>query len=195
GMDLDPVTDYARYKAQAEKILAEHEARDFCTVAVRPATVCGYSPRQRLDIITNIMTNHAVHNRVIKVFGGAQKRPSIHIQDMTDLYLRLVEAPREDVTGRVWNAGRENLTAAQIASTVRMCVGDDVRVVLEPSDDPRSYHISSERLLREFGFEFKRTIEDAVRDIKAAFAQGLLPDSLTDKRYFNVRTMQAAGLR
>ncbi len=194
GMSLEPITDYALYKAKAEEVLREHQSADFTTVAIRPATVCGYSPRQRLDIITNIMTNHAVHHRAIRVFGGAQKRPSIHIDDMVRLYVELVEAEASRIAGKVWNAGHENYTAGQIAEVVRARVGADVRINREPSDDPRSYHISSRRLQQEFGFSFQRAIGDAVDDLKAAFAAGKLPNSLTDARYFNIKTMQALKL-
>ncbi len=192
---LDAITDYARSKVEGERILREYDSADFTTVSIRPATVCGYSPRQRLDIITNLMTNHAINRGTIKVFGGSQKRPSIHIGDMTDLYVKLVDEPAARIRNKVWNAGWENFTADEIANTVQAEVGGNVQIVHEPTDDPRSYHISSARLSDELGFKPKGSTRDAVRELKAAFAAGKLPNALTDPRYFNIKMMQSLSLK
>lgn len=192
---LDAITDYARSKVEGERILREYDSENFVTVSIRPATVCGYSPRQRLDIITNLMTNHAINRGVIKVFGGTQKRPSIYIGDMADLYVRLVEEPANRIRNKVWNAGWENFTADEIAATVQAELGGQVQIVHEPTDDPRSYHISSTRLTEELGFKPKGSTRDAVRELKAAFASGKLPNALTDPRYFNIKMMQSLSLK
>ena len=194
-MDLEPLTDYSKYKALCEKILAKYQAPDFTTVTLRPATVCGYSPRQRLDVIVNILTNHAVNNHQIKVFGGTQKRPNIHIQDMVDVYMLLLELPKEKIAGKIFNAGYENYTVRRLAEIVKGVVGEDVKLVTVPTDDPRSYHISSEKIKRELGFEPKHTIEEAVQDLVNAFEQGLLPNSMTDSRYFNIKRMEEIDLK
>jgi len=196
SMSLEPLTDYSRYKALCEEVLLRYQSPDFTTVIVRPATVCGYSPRQRLDVIVNILTNHAVNTGQIKVFGGDQKRPNIHIQDMVDLYLLLLELPDARIAGKIYNAGYENYTVRQLAEKVRDVVGPDrVKLITVPTNDPRSYHISSEKIARELGFRPKHTIEDAVRDLVQAFADGRLPNSMTDSRYFNIKRMQEIHLR
>lgn len=193
-MVLEPLTDYSRFKAQCEEILHTFQSEDFTTVTIRPATVCGYGKRLRLDLSVNILTNLAVNKGEITVFGGTQKRPNIHIEDMTDLYLQLLVLPRERIAGKVWNAGYENFTIAEIASMVRNVIGDHVRIVTTPTDDLRSYHVSSEKIKRDIGFVATHSLEDAVRDLKKAFDAGAIPDSLNDDRYFNVKRMQRIHL-
>jgi len=190
-LPLEPLTDYSKFKALCEDVLREYESPGFATVTLRPATVCGWSPRLRLDLTVNILTNHAVTNGRIRVFGGSQHRPNIHIDDVTDLYVRVLQLPREQVTGRVWNAGWENRTVREIADDVRTIVGPDrVTIATEPTDDLRSYRISSERIARDIGFRPRRTIADAVGDLLGAFRAGRIPDSMTDERYYNIRLMQ-----
>ncbi len=193
---LEPLTDYSRYKALCEEVLLRWQAPGFTTLIVRPATVCGYSPRQRLDVIVNILTNHAVNTGVIKILGGGQKRPNIHIQDMVDFYLLALGMPEARIAGRIYNVGTENFTVAEIAGKVRDVVGPDrVRTETAPTNDNRSYHISSTRVARELDFRPRHTIEDAVRDLVAAFARGDLPNAMTDPRYFNVSALKALALR
>lgn len=197
---LIPITDYNKYKGLCEPVLLEYQSPDFTTVVIRPATVCGYSPRQRLDLTVNILTNHAVNLGRITIFGGAQMRPNIHIDDVVDLYLMLLELPDEQIAGKIFNAGYENHTIAEIAGMVRSVVEREVpgrehlEVVTTPSDDRRSYHISSEKIKRELGFVPKRSIEDAVRDLVAAFQAGKIPDPLNKINYYNIKTMQAIRL-
>jgi nucleoside-diphosphate-sugar epimerase len=197
---LNPLTDYSKFKALCEPILLSERSADFVPIIVRPATVCGYSPRQRLDLAVNILTNHAVNNGRIRVFGGEQKRPNLHIEDMVDLYTELLEAPDELVAGEIFNAGYQNHTIAEIANIVRDVVREmfpnreTLEIITESSDDNRSYHISSEKILRELGWAPKRTIEDAVRDLCTAFAKDLLPDSMNASKYFNINRMQEVEL-
>ena len=190
GMALEPLTDYSRFKADCEQILREAEAPDFTGVTIRPATVCGYSPRQRLDVVVNILTNLAYHKREITVFGGEQLRPNIHIADMVESYLVVLNAPREQVAGKIYNAGYENQPVRELAETVRDVVGKDVRLITSHSDDNRSYHISSKKIQQELGFQARHTIRDAVADLLQAFEGGQLPDSLDNEFYFNIRRMQ-----
>lgn len=198
---LVPITDYNKYKGLCEPILLEQQAPDFTTVVIRPATVCGYSPRQRLDLTVNILTAHAVNLGRITVFGGAQMRPNIHIDDVTDLYLMLLELPDERIAGKTFNAGYQNRTVAELAEIVRDVVRrempgrEHIEIVTTPSDDRRSYHISSEKIRRELGFVPRRSVEDAVRDLVAAFRAGKLPNALSDIRYYNIKTMQAVNLQ
>lgn len=192
---LEPLTDYSKYKALCEEVLLKEREPGFTTLILRPATVCGYSPRLRLDLTVNILTNHAVNKRKIMVFGGQQKRPNIHIEDMTDLYVKSLEWPDEMIGGKIFNAGYENHKIAEIARFVKEIVGEDVSIETTPTNDHRSYHISSEKIRRELGFVPQHTIEEAVCDLVAAFARGTIPDSLTDIRYYNIKAMQQLGLR
>jgi nucleoside-diphosphate-sugar epimerase len=198
---LVPLTDYNKYKGLCEPILLRYQSDDFTTVVIRPATICGYSPRLRLDLTVNILTNHAVSNRRITIFGGAQKRPNLHIEDMTDLYVELLALPAAMLAGRTFNAGYQNHTVADLGSMVRDVVVREIPrlapidIATSPSNDLRSYHISSEKIARELGWRPKRTVEDAVADLCRAFQVGNIPDAMTSIRYINVKTVQAAKLR
>lgn len=194
GLALEPLTDYSRFKAECERILDAERAPGFVGCTIRPATVCGYAPRQRLDVIVNILTNHAVNTGRIKVFGGSQKRPNIHIDDMVGVYLHLLQETDERIDGRIWNAGYENHTLLQLADIVKSVVGGDLQVDVLPTDDLRSYHVSSQRIRDDIGFVPRRTIEDAVRGLVDAFKAGKLPDSMDDPRYFNIKLMQQVHL-
>jgi len=190
-LELKPLTDYSKFKAMCEDVLQKAREPGFTCLTLRPATVCGYSPRLRLDLSVNILTNLAVNKREITVFGGSQHRPNLHIQDMTDLYLRTLEWPAEKIDGKIYNAGWQNLTIAEIAEVVKKEVGDDVRIVTSKTDDLRSYRVSSAKIKRELGWEPRYTVPDAVRELVAAFKAGKIPNSLTDPRYFNIKTMNA----
>lgn len=194
GMSLEPLTDYSRFKAACEEVLFKYTSDTFLTTVVRPATVCGYSPRQRLDLVVNILTNFACTTGKIKVMGGAQMRPNIHIDDMVDVYLHLLTAPGKKVQGQIFNAGTQNHTVAQLGELVAKIVGNvDIEVV--PTNDNRSYHISSEKIERELGWKPLRSIEGAVEDLAQALRGGKLPNSLEDKQYFNIKMMQSVHLR
>ena len=198
---LLPVSDYNRYKGLSEPYLLKHQSSDFTTVIIRPATVCGYSPRMRLDLTINILTNHAVNKGKVTVFGGSQKRPNIHIDDIGELYIDLLERPVAQIAGETFNAGYENFTVSELAMQVKKIVEQElpdkapIPIETTPSDDLRSYHVSSKKILQKLGWAPKRTIEDAVRDLCTAFKAGKLPDSMTDERYINVRTVKRLALR
>ncbi len=193
---LVPLTDYNKYKGLCEPILLRYESPDFTTVIIRPATVCGYSTRMRLDLTVNILTNLAVNRGAITVFGGSQKRPNIHIDDIAELYVRLLDLPVSKIAGEVFNAGYQNHTVAELARIVKSTVEKEmperapIKIETSPSDDLRSYHVSSEKIARKIGYVPKRTVEDAVRDICRAFREGKLPNSLEDDKYFNVKTVK-----
>jgi len=197
---LVPVSYYNKYKAMCEKILQKYQSDDFTTVIIRPATICGYSPRQRLDLTVNILTNHAVNTGSINVFGGKQIRPNIHIQDMVDLYAKLLKYPKELIAGKIYNAGFENHTVADMAKIIRDIVQQKlpekgkIDIVTTLSDDPRSYHMCSEKIKRELGFEPKRTIQDGVLDLIKAFNTGKIPNPMSDIRYYNVKLMKNINL-
>jgi len=195
GMSLEPLTDYSRFKADCEQILSEYQSDEFTTATIRPATVCGYSPRQRLDVVVNILTNLAYHKREISVFGGSQLRPNIHIADMVEAYIVLLNAPKKKVAGEIFNAGYENHSVLQLAETVREVIGEDVQLKTTPTNDNRSYHVSSKKISDILGFTANRSIRDAVIGLKNAFDNQLLPNSLEHERYFNIKRMQSINLQ
>ena len=193
-LPLEPLTDYSKFKAMCEEVLEEEQEPGFTAVTIRPATVCGYAPRLRLDLTVNILTSHAINNGRITVFGGEQLRPNLHVEDMTDLYLQLLAEPDERVSGKIWNAGYHNLKVREIAEMVRDEVGKNVDIVVTPSDDHRSYHVSSEKIKKELGFSAKHTVSDAIIDLKKAFEAGKVPNAATDDRYYNIKRMQGLKL-
>jgi nucleoside-diphosphate-sugar epimerase len=193
---LVPLTLYNKYKGMCEPLLWKHHSPQFVCVTIRPATLCGYAPRQRLDLSVNILTNHAINAGKITVFGGSQKRPNLHVQDMCDLYKLLLEVPDENIAGQTFNAGFQNLSIMEIAQIVKRVVQQefpekgDIAIVTTPTDDIRSYHVNSDKIRRVLGFQPKRSIEDAVRDLCKAFKQNKLPNSMQDTFYFNVRRLK-----
>ncbi len=193
---LVPLTLYNKYKGMCEPLLNKHIDDNFTGVTFRPATVCGYAPRQRLDLSVNILTNHAVNKNKITVFGGSQLRPNLHIQDYIDAVEMFLEAPAAKIQGEIFNVGYQNLSLTEIAKLVRKVAIDefpdraDLEIVTTPSDDLRSYHINSDKVNRVLGFQPRHTIEDAVRELCAAFRDNLLPNSFEDDAYFNVKRLQ-----
>ena len=198
---LVPLTLYNKYKGMCEPRLFRHMADDFTCVTIRPATVCGYAPRCRLDLSVNILTNHAVNKGRITVFGGDQKRPNLNIRDMCALYRLMLQAPAEKIQGETFNVGYQNHTIMEIAQFVKKVVEEEfpekapIDIVVTESDDNRSYHINSDKIFRVLGFRPQHSIEDAVRSLCEAFREGRLPQSFENDWYFNVRTMQAIGAR
>ena len=192
---LEPLTDYSKFKAMCEKDLIAERDPNLCSIIIRPATVCGYAPRLRLDLTVNILTNHAFNENKIRVFGGNQLRPNIHVDDMCDLYIKMIEAPKEIVDGKIYNAGYENQSVLSIAEIVKRNLEKNIEIVIEPTSDNRSYHINSSKVANEVGFKPKRTIDDAVCGLLNAFSQGRIPDSMSDSRYYNIKRMQEINLR
>jgi nucleoside-diphosphate-sugar epimerase len=192
-LPLEPLTDYSRFKALCEGVLAEERAPGFVTVTVRPSTVCGYAKRLRLDLVVNILAAHAWFNRKIRVFGGEQMRPNLHIDDMVGVYLDLLTQPDAVIDGEIFNAGYENRTVSELASLVQHTVVGDIAVEVVPTDDNRSYHVSSAKMRRVLGFIPRFTIEDAITGLCAAFADGRVA-AMNDPVYHNIARMQQAQL-
>lgn len=192
-----PLTLYNRYKWECEEQLQAFNDPGFTWVTIRPATVCGYSPRCRLDLSVNILTNFAVNKGKITVFGGQQKRPNLHILDMVDAYKMLLALPAEKIDRKTFNCGFQNLSIMEIAQLAKRVVEEmmperrAIAIEVTSSDDPRSYQINSDKISRELGFKPRFTIEDAIRDMTKAFRDGLLPNSFDDVNYFNVKKLQA----
>jgi nucleoside-diphosphate-sugar epimerase len=198
---LVPLTLYNKYKGLCEPLLLKHTDDKFVGVIFRPATVCGHAPRQRLDLSVNILTNHAVNKGKITVFGGAQLRPNLHVQDYADLCELLLTAPDATIANETFNCGFQNMSIMDIALIVKKVVEEEfpekgaIPIDVTTSDDPRSYHINSQKIKRVLGFEPKHSIEEAVRGLCKAFRDGKLPNSFDDNKYFNVRTMKAVGAK
>lgn len=194
-LKLEPLTDYSKFKVECEKILSEYTSNKFETVIIRPATVCGYAKRQRLDVVVNILTNLAYHKRKITVYGGNQLRPNIHIMDMVSIYLKILDADKALVNGEIFNAGYDNFTINEIANSVKDIIGKDVELEKVPTDDNRSYHVSSKKIKDVLNFEAEFTIQDAIKDLKDAFDKKKLINSLEDPKYFNIKKMQEINLK
>jgi nucleoside-diphosphate-sugar epimerase len=193
---LVPLTLYNKYKGMCEPLLLKHTDDRFVGVVFRPATVCGYAPRLRLDLSVNILTNHAVTNNKITVFGGSQLRPNLHVQDYADLCKLLLVAPTEKIANQIFNCGYQNMSIMEIAHMVKKVVEQEfpqkapIDIVTTPTDDNRSYHINSDKIKKTLGFAPKHTIEEAVRDLCRAFRAGKIPNSFSDDRFYNVRTLK-----
>ena len=194
-MKLEPLTDYSKFKGECEKILNSYKTDDFITTTIRPSTVCGYAKRQRLDLVVNILTNHAFHNREIKVFGGNQLRPNVHIDDMVNSYISILNADEKKINGEIFNVGFKNQSVNELANDVKDIIGQDVKIVNTKSDDNRSYHVSSQKIKEILGFETKFSVKDAVSDLKNAFEKKLLVDTFENEFFFNIKRMNNINLK
>ena len=194
-MSLEPLTDYSKFKAMCEDTLLKYKSSDFEVVVIRPATVCGYSKRQRLDVVVNILTNLAYNKGEITVLGGEQLRPNIHIKDMIQAYKTTISSDSSLVNGQIFNAGYENIKVNDIANLVKKNIGDNVKIIKKKSNDDRSYHISSEKIKRVLNFSASFTIEDAIKDLKKAFDSKLLIDPLNNIKFYNIKLMNNINLR
>ena len=194
-MKLEPLTDYSKFKGDCERILNSYRSDEFITTTIRPSTVCGYAKRQRLDLVVNILTNHAYHNRAIKVFGGEQLRPNVHIDDMVDSYIAILNADHKKINGQIFKVGFKNQSVNELASDVKQVIGDDVKIINTKSDDNRSYHVSSEKIKKILGFETKYSVKDAVLDLKNAFEKKLLTNTFNDELFFNIKRMNNINLK
>ncbi|MDB9719140.1 SDR family oxidoreductase [Candidatus Pelagibacter sp.] len=194
-MRLEPLTDYSRFKGECERILNSYKSDNFITTTIRPSTVCGYAKRQRLDLVVNILTNHAYHNREIKVFGGDQLRPNIHIEDMVDSYLAVLDAPIKKINGQIFNVGFKNQSVNELAIDVKEVMGSDIKILNTKSDDNRSYHVSSEKIKEILDFKTRYSVKDAVTDLKNAFENKTLINTFNNEYFFNIKRMNNINLK
>lgn len=192
---LEPITDYSKFKAKCEDVLLKYSDNNFIATIIRPATVCGYSRRQRLDLVVNILTNLAYHTKKIKIFGGSQLRPNIHIDDMADAYIKIIETDINKIKNDIFNIGFENHPVEKLALIVKDKIKDNVELEYIKTDDNRSYHISSKKITKLTGFVPKKNISDAVTDLVNAFDNKLLVNSLENEDYFNIKKMQSINLK
>jgi len=193
-LPLTPLKEYSICKAKSEAIVKEFNSPDFVTTSLRCATVCGWSGRQRFDLIVNTLTYYALLYKKITVLGGGQQRPQIHIEDITDYFISLLRTPPTLSGGEIFNAGGQNATIFEIAQTVRDVLGEDIELEhLPPRDDERSYHVSSEKIASILGLRPSHSVRNAIDDIVAAYRKGLFTDPL-NPLYHNVRQMKLLGL-
>jgi nucleoside-diphosphate-sugar epimerase len=178
-LDLVPISEYNKTKMVAERVVLSY-ADAMAVTVFRPATVCGYSPRMRLDLAVNLLTMQALTSGRMRVFGGGQVRPNIHIDDLVDLYLFALDRRLRGV----YNAAFENLTVLEIAHLIAGQVPAEIGV--EASNDPRSYRLSSERLSAT-GFAPKKTVAIAVGELAAAYREGRLTER---PNWHNVKWMK-----
>lgn len=192
----DPLTDYSKFKLECERIFLERVPKGrMVRSIIRPATVCGYAPRMRLDLTVNILTIHALVNRKIRIFGGKQLRPNLNILDMVAAYEMFLAAPAEKIDGVPFNVGFENRTVEDIAVLVKKTIGDEaIDLQFEPSSDNRSYHVNSDRVRNVLGFRPRHTIEDAIRSVVDAYRAGKFDDPMNNPMYVNIKRMKQLAL-
>lgn len=191
----EPLTLYSKYKAACEDVLLAKRCPGFTTVILRPATVSGYSPRFRMDVIVNVLALNALAGRRIKVLGGTQMRANLCMADMCQCYLNSLQWPAELVDGETFNVGQENFIVADLANQIRDIIGHDVEIVTEPTNDKRSYSLCSDKIRNVVGFAPKYHLEDAVKELKEAYRDGRIVNPLTNPRYYNVQWLKQIGLK
>ena len=191
---LEPLTDYSKFKAQCEEVLLSKTSADFLVTILRPATVCGYSPRQRLDLVVNILTNFAYHEKKIKIYGGSQLRPNIHIDDMVNAYICVLESEKKKVGNQIFNVGFENYSVETLANMVKKNVNENVDLEYHKTVDNRSYHINSDKISKELNFKPQKNISEAITDLIKAFDKKLLTNTFNNEEYFNIKKMQKINL-
>ncbi len=196
---LVPITYYNKFKAMCEPLLLKHTDNSFEGVIFRPATVCGYSPRMRFDLSVNILTNFAYNKGFIKVFGGKQLRPNLHILDYCRVVDKLIVAETHKVANQVFNVGHQNKTILSIASLVKKIVQKKTKkkilIKITKSTDKRSYHINSKKIESVLNFKPKYSIEDAVNEIIMSFKKKLIRESFDNDSFFNIRTLKKKRIR
>ena len=197
---LVPLTLYNKFKGLCEPLLFKHTSKEFVGVVFRPATVCGYSPRLRLDLSVNILTNLAISNGVITVYGGSQMRPNLHIQDYCDVVQLLLESEDSKVADQIFNVGSQNLTINQISIIVKRIVekqfpdNGEIRIEVTSSNDNRSYHINSDKIKNVLNYVPKYTVENAVLDLCQAFKNQKVIDTNNDI-FYNVRRLKRLQIK
>lgn len=186
----EPLTDYSKFKLMCEDMLrSSHLPIDWSIV--RPATVCGYAPRLRLDLIVNILTINALVNKRIVVHGGNQLRPNLNIRDMVSAYITILDAPSEKINQQVFNVGFENMNLMQIARLVQSAMGKThVEIERVNSNDNRSYHVNSDKIARILNFRPRFSINQAIHSIVLAYAEEKIKEPLTNSDYYNIKKMQ-----
>ncbi len=191
---LLPLTLYNKYKGMCEPLLFKHTDQNFCGVVFRPATVCGYSPKMRFDLSVNILTNFAYNKKIIKVFGGKQLRPNLHILDYCEAVLKLIKAPKNKIYNQIFNVGNQNMSIDNIAKLVKNIIEkrykQKIQIIKTKSNDNRSYHINSDKIKRVLKFKPKKNIQNAIIEICKAFDNNKIKNSFTNLNFFNVEKLK-----
>ena len=189
-LEPEPLTFYSKYKMLSEWLVRAAAAPDFCTVNIRPATICGWSPRQRFDLTVNKLTADAIRKRVITVHGGEQRRPNVGMADMINLYGILVEVGAALINGRTFNFGFENLKVIEIARIIQAELADlDVQIKVTDTLDKRDYHISSKKILTVLGYRPVSSIRAEIVHLRQMLAGGAIPD-IDAPEHYNLKFMQ-----
>lgn len=187
----NPLTDYSKFK-----LLCEEELKligtNGCWTILRPATVCGYAPRQRLDLVVNILAIQALAKNKMTIHGGPQMRPNINIKDMVRAYEHVLEMPVGRVNEKTFNVGFENKSLLEIGELVKSVT--HAEMIVQDVIDQRSYRVDSKKIKDALGFEPRHTIKEAIESIRDAFTFGLLHDPMGNSDYYNIRKMQELGL-
>lgn len=192
--ECEPLTDYSKFKLMCEEDLRRSTGNMEWTI-VRPATVCGWAPRLRLDLAVNILTIHALVNRKIIVHGGRQLRPNINIKDMASAYLAVLHGTSSQVDKKTFNVGYENLSLNSIAALVKKAMMDEsIEIETQESNDPRSYHVNSDKIQKELGFVAKESIYRAIDSLILNYTVGKIRNPMNNSSYFNIRKMKELNI-
>jgi nucleoside-diphosphate-sugar epimerase len=192
-LSCNPLTDYSRYKVMCEDLALKKITEEKCLTIIRPSTVCGYSRRQRFDLVVNILTLSALTNSVIRVDGGDQFRPNLHIEDMVQSYKFLLESEKETIDRKIYNIAGENLTVLDIAKKVQKQMNKKCEIEIDPVQDPRSYRVSGKKIKSEIGFSPRYSVEDAIDDLKKAFYADKFKN-LDSDLFYNIKRMKTLML-
>lgn len=189
----EPITDYAKYKIECEKRLNHRYTGGFTYVFVRPATICGYAPRLRLDLSVNILTINALINKKIRIFGGQQVRPVLNIKDMVRFYELLIEAPKELIQAEAFNIAEGNYTLLQLGKKVSKINKSQIEIT--ETKDKRSYHVDVSKMKKVLKFKCKYSIDDAIKSLITAYENGQIKDGLNNPLYYNIKRMKEINLK
>jgi nucleoside-diphosphate-sugar epimerase len=190
----EPLTDYSKYKVMCEEVALNSISNEINLTIVRPSTVCGYSRRQRFDLVVNILTLSALTKSIINVDGGDQFRPNLHIKDMTASYKLLLETNPKIIDRKIYNIAGENLTVMGIAEKVQSKMKDNCDIKIIPVLDQRSYRVSGKKIELEIGFIPKYSVDDAINDLQQAFYSGKYLN-LESELYYNIKQMKLLMLK
>ena len=190
-LKLEPISLYGKFKAMFEPYLIKANKKSFQTVSLRPGTVCGISPRQRFDVLVNILTINALINKKIVINGGEQMRTNIHIDDMINIYHIVLEANEKLISGEIFNVSFENFSVVDTALLIKKIIKDDIEIEIKKETiDKRSYKLDSSKFIKRFAYKPTKSIEDAVNEIQKKFNDGHFRDGIINDNYYDIRALK-----